>query len=108
MAVSERESAGSGRLKFCLSLEARDHRGRNVRKRAHFLGHQGHVRTDGLCSDYIRRSIRAHLTQFLHILYLDLARGSPRVARAGFTIELASITRAAVSIRLSWKPDAVD
>jgi hypothetical protein len=51
MAESERESARSGRLKFCLSLEARDHRGRNLRKRAHFLGHQGHVRADGLCSD---------------------------------------------------------
>jgi hypothetical protein len=41
MAVSERESAGSGRLKFCLSLEARDHRGRNVRKRAHSSATRG-------------------------------------------------------------------
>ena len=46
-----------------------------------------HVRRCDAVSDDIRRSIRAHLTQFLHSLYLDLARGSPRVARAGFTIE---------------------
>lgn len=40
MAVSEGESAGSGRLKFCLSLEARDHRGRNLRKTPALLRHE--------------------------------------------------------------------
>jgi integrase len=49
--VGEPESAGTGRLKFWLSLEARDHRGRNLRKRRHFLRYERHVRANGLGSD---------------------------------------------------------